>query len=45
MQPITYNAGVPVSVTLRLPSDRNNGIKMDLGFYAAGPLDAWAASR
>jgi len=42
MQPITYNAGVPVSVTLRLPSDRNNGIKQDLGFFAQ---DRWTLGR
>lgn len=42
MQPITYNAGVPVSVTLRLPSDRNNGIKQDLGFYLQ---DRWSLGR
>ena len=42
MQPITYNAGVPVQVTLRLPSDRNNGIKRDLGLYAQ---DRWSLGR
>ena len=40
VQPITYNAGRPVSVTLRLPSDRNNGIDRDLGIYMPGSLDA-----
>ena len=42
MQPITYNAGRPTSVTLRLPSDRNNGIKRDLGLYAQ---DRWSMGR
>ncbi len=42
MQPITYNAGRPVSAQLRLPSDRNNGIKRDLGIYAQ---DRWSLGR
>lgn len=42
MQPITYNAGRPVSATLRLPSDRNNGIKRDLGIYVQ---DRWSLGR
>lgn len=42
MQPITYNNGVPVSVTLRLPADRNNGIARDLGIYAQ---DRWSLGR
>ena len=42
MQPITYNAGRPVSVTLRLPSDRNNGVDRDLGLYLQ---DKWALGR
>jgi Carboxypeptidase regulatory-like domain len=42
MQPITYNAGRPVSVTLRLPSDRNNGIDRDLGLFLQ---DKWAMGR
>ncbi len=42
MQPITYTAGRPTSVTLRLPSDRNNGINMDLGLYAQ---DRWTIGR
>ncbi len=42
MQPITYNAGVPVSVTLRLPFDRRNGIARDLGIYAQ---DRWSLGR
>jgi hypothetical protein len=42
MQPITYNAGRPVQVTLRLPSDRNNGVDRDLGLYLQ---DKWALGR
>lgn len=42
MQPITYTAGRPTSVTLRLPSDRNNGIKQDLGLYLQ---DRWSIGR
>jgi len=42
MQPITFTAGRPTSVTLRLPSDRNNGIEQDLGFYAQ---DRWSLGR
>jgi hypothetical protein len=42
MQPITYNNGAPVQVTLRLPSDRNNGVNRDLGLYAQ---DRWSMGR
>jgi hypothetical protein len=42
VQPITYNNGVPVQVTLRLPTDRRNGIKGDLGLFAQ---DRWALGR
>ena len=42
MQPITYNAGRPVSVTLRLPSDRNNGVDRDLGLFLQ---DKWSLGR
>jgi hypothetical protein len=42
VQPITYTAGVPTSVTLRLPSDRLNGIDRDLGIYAQ---DRWSMGR
>jgi hypothetical protein len=42
MQPITYNAGRPVSAQLRLPSDRSNGIKRDLGIYLQ---DRWSLGR
>ena len=42
VQPITYNNGNPVQVTLRLPSDRRNGIDRDLGLYVQ---DRWAMGR
>ena len=42
VQPITYNAGRPVQVTLRLPSDRNNGIDRDLGLFLQ---DKWSLGR
>jgi hypothetical protein len=42
MQPITYNAGRPVSATLRLPSDRNNGVDRDLGLFLQ---DKWSLGR
>ena len=42
VQPVTYNAGVPVSVTLRIPTDRKNAIKEDLGIFAQ---DKWTISR
>jgi hypothetical protein len=42
VQPITYNAGRPTSVTLRLPSDRKNGVKEDLGVYLQ---DKWTINR
>jgi Carboxypeptidase regulatory-like domain len=42
MQPITYNAGRPVQVTLRLPLDRRNGIKADTGIFLQ---DRWTMSR
>ena len=42
VQPITYNAGNPVSVTLRLPMDARNGIKQDLGIFLQ---DRWAMGR
>jgi hypothetical protein len=42
MQPITYNAGVPVSATLRLPSDRVNGVDRDMGLFIQ---DKWAMGR
>ncbi len=42
VQPITYNAGRPVQVTLRLPSDRRNGIKADTGLFVQ---DRWSMGR
>jgi hypothetical protein len=42
MQPITYNAGRPVQVTLRLPTDRSDGIKADTGIFLQ---DRWTMSR
>src|SRR5688572_1885340 len=42
MQPITFNAGRPVSATLRLPSDRNNGVDRDMGLFIQ---DKWALGR
>jgi hypothetical protein len=42
MQPITYNAGRPVQVTLRLPSDRQNGVDRDMGLFVQ---DKWAMGR
>jgi hypothetical protein len=39
--PITYNAGRPVAVTLRLPMDARNGIKQDLGLFLQ---DRWTVS-
>jgi hypothetical protein len=40
--PITYNSGVPVSATLRLPTDRRNGIRADTGLFAQ---DRWSVNR
>jgi hypothetical protein len=42
MTPITYNAGRPVSATLRLPTDRRNGIKADTGIFVQ---DRWTFTR
>lgn len=42
VQPITYNAGRPVSVTLRLPNERANGVDRDLGIYIQ---DRWSLGR
>ena len=42
VQPITYNAGSPVSATLRLPTDRRNAIKSDTALYAQ---DRWTMGR
>ena len=42
VQPITYNAGRPVSVRLRLPSDRNTDVKRDMGLFLQ---DKWTMGR
>ncbi len=42
VEPITYNAGQPVSATLRLPSDRRDRIKADTGLFAQ---DRWVVNR
>jgi hypothetical protein len=42
VQPITYNAGRPVNVTLRLPSDRRNSVDRDMGLFLQ---DKWALGR
>jgi len=47
-QPVTYNGILPngninpVSVTLRIPTDRRNAINMDAGLFAQ---DRWTISR
>lgn len=41
-QPITYTAGRPTSVRLRLPSDRNTGVDRDLGLFVQ---DKWSLGR
>jgi carboxypeptidase family protein len=42
VQPVTYNNGAPVSVTLRIPTDRRNSIDADMGLYAQ---DHWTVKR
>jgi hypothetical protein len=42
VQPVTYNAGVPVSVALKIPTDRRNSIKEDMGLFIQ---DKWTISR
>jgi hypothetical protein len=42
VEPVTYNNGVPVSATLRIPTDRRNSIDADMGIYAQ---DHWTISR
>jgi hypothetical protein len=39
---VTFTAGAPTSVTLRLPSDIREGIKADVGIYAQ---DRWTLGR
>jgi hypothetical protein len=42
VQPITFAAGVPTSVTLRIPTDRRNSVKEDLGLFLQ---DKWTLGR
>src|SRR5436190_11557091 len=42
VQPIEYTNGLPTAVTLRLPTDRRNGIKADTGIYVQ---DKWTIRR
>jgi hypothetical protein len=42
IQPIEFTNGVPTAATLRLPTDRRNGIKADTGIFAQ---DRWTVSR
>ena len=42
VQPIEFTGGAPTAVTLRLPTDRRNGIKADVGIYAQ---DRWTMGR
>jgi hypothetical protein len=39
---VTFNSGAPVSATLRLPTDRRNGIKADTGIFLQ---DRWSMNR
>jgi hypothetical protein len=42
VQPVTFNNGVPSSVTLRVPTDRRNSIKNDSAVFAQ---DRWTINR
>jgi hypothetical protein len=42
VQPITYNNGAPVSVTLRIPTDRRNSIRNDSAVFGQ---DKWTIRR
>ena len=42
VMPVNYNAGVPVSVALKIPTDRKNAIDRDLGLFAQ---DKWTIKR
>jgi carboxypeptidase family protein len=42
VQPVRFNNGVPVSVDLKIPTDRKNSIKEDLGLFVQ---DKWTISR
>ncbi|HKF69804.1 MAG TPA: carboxypeptidase regulatory-like domain-containing protein [Vicinamibacterales bacterium] len=39
---VTYNNGAPLSVTLRIPTDRRNALDADMGLYAQ---DHWTVQR
>jgi hypothetical protein len=42
VQPVNFNAGVPVSVALKIPTDRKNSIKEDMGLFLQ---DKWTINR
>jgi hypothetical protein len=42
VQPVEFTNGAPTAVTLRLPTDRRNGIKADTGIFAQ---DKWTLGR
>jgi len=42
VQPVNFNAGVPVSVALKIPTDRRNSIKEDMGLFIQ---DKWTLGR
>jgi hypothetical protein len=42
VQPITFNAGVPSTVSLKIPTDRKNSIKEDMGLFIQ---DKWTINR
>ena len=42
VQPVEFNNGAPTAATLRLPTDRRNGIKADTGLFAQ---DRWTMKR
>jgi hypothetical protein len=42
VQPVNFNAGVPVSVALKIPTDRKNSIDRDMGLFVQ---DKWTLGR
>ena len=42
VQPVNFNAGVPVSVALKIPTDRKNSIDRDMGLFVQ---DKWTIGR
>ena len=42
VEPVTYTGGVPTSVSLKIPTDRRNSIKEDLGLFVQ---DKWTFKR